>query len=403
MRTILHCDLNSFYASVEIYLNPELRGKPVAVCGNKEERHGIVLAKSDPAKKCGVKTGEAIWEAQRKCPNLIIVPPQYSEYVDFSRRVRDIYEEYTDLVEPFGMDECWLDVTGSRLLFGNGEKIAHTIRERVKNETGITVSVGVSFNKVFAKLGSDMKKPDAVTLIPYENFRDVIFGLPATDMIGVGPNTGRVLKSYCIETIGELAASDKSFLIRKLGKTGEYIWNCANGFDDSPVHRFDYQAPIKSIGRGTTCPCDLENNDQVQKVIIALSQTVSHQLRKNSLCAGGVQLSIKDNNLFVKQYQAPLSFPTQCFGDISEKAFELFITNYSWNNRVRSVTVRAINLSDSDEPRQLDFMTDYAAHNKRDSAEEAMEKIRKKYGISAVNIAKLSEAELIKENKYKNF
>ncbi len=389
MRTILHCDLNSFYASVEIYLNPSLKGKAVAVCGDKENRHGIVLAKSEEAKKCGVKTAEAIWEAQRKCPNLLIIPPHHDKYVEFSRNVRAIYEEYTDLVEPFGIDECWLDVTGSERLFGSGEEIAHKIRERVKNEIGITISVGVSFNKVFAKLGSDMKKPDAVTVIPYENFREIIYPLSATEMLGVGPNTGKTLKNYCIETIGDLADTSKSFLIKRLGKTGECIWNYANGFDTSPVQRIDYEAPIKSIGRGTTCPVDLENNDEVHRVILNLSQTVAHQLRKHNLCANAVQLSIKDRNLFVKQFQAPLLVSTQSFWEISEKAFILFTDNYDWHDKIRAVTVRAINLSDNTEPEQLDFLCDCSAHNKRDNAETAIETIRKKHGKSAINIARL--------------
>ncbi len=388
MRTILHCDLNSFYASVEIFLNPELKGKAVAVCGNKENRHGIVLAKSDIAKKYGVITGEAIWEAKQKCPDLIIIPPQYNEYVSFSRRVRDIYEEYTDLVEPFGMDECWLDVTGSERLFGDGEKIANTIRERVKTEIGITISVGVSFNKVFAKLGSDLKKPDAITIIPYEKFKEIVFPLPATYMLGVGPNVGNKLKGYCIETIGDLANSDKDFIKNTLGKAGEYIWNSANGIDNSPVHRFDYKEPVKSIGRGTTCPRDLENDDEVYKIICTLSQSVSHQLRKNNFCANGIQITVKDSTLLVKQYQTPLSNPTQCFGDISKKVFGLFKENYKWNNRVRSITVRAINLTDENEPSQLDLFNDYNENVKRENAEEAIEKIRNKYGISAINIAR---------------
>lgn len=389
MRTILHCDLNSFYASVEIYLNPTLKGKAVAVCGDKENRHGIVLAKSEEAKKCGVKTAEAIWEAQRKCPNLLIIPPHHDKYVEFSHKVRAIYEEYTDLVEPFGIDECWLDVTGSERLFGNGEEIAHKIRERVKNEIGITISVGVSFNKVFAKLGSDMKKPDAVTVIPYENFREIIYPLSATEMLGVGPNTGKILKNYCIETIGDLAGTSKSFLIKRLGKTGECIWNYANGLDESPVQRIDYEAPIKSVGRGTTCPVDLENNDEVHRVILKLSQTVAHQLRKHNLCANAIQLSIKDRNLFVKQFQAPLLVSTQSFWEISEKAFILFTDNYDWHDKIRAVTVRAINLSYSTEPEQLDFLCDYSAHNKRDNAETAIETIRKKHGKAAINIARL--------------
>ena len=389
MRTILHCDLNSFYASVEIFLNPSLKGKAVAVCGNKENRHGIVLAKSDEAKKFGVKTAEAIWEAQRKCPDLLIIPPHHDKYIEFSRRVRAIYEDYTDLIEPFGIDECWLDVTGSERLFGNGEKIAYEIKERVKNEIGITISVGVSFNKVFAKLGSDMKKPDAVTAIPYDKFRDIVFHLPATEMLGVGPNTGKILKSYCIETIGDLACANKSFLIKRLGKTGEYIWDYANGLDSSPVHRVDYVSPIKSIGRGITCPVDLEHTDEVQRVILNLSQTVAHQLRKHNLCANAIQLSIKDRTLSVKQFQTTLSVSTQSFLEISEKAFSLFSENYQWHEKVRAITVRAINLSDDTEPEQLDFLCDYSLHNKRNSAENAIENIRKKHGNNAINIARL--------------
>ena len=387
MRTILHCDLNSFYASVELFLNPALRGLPVAVCGSKEERHGIVLAKTDEAKKYGVRTAEAIWEAQRKCPQLVIIPPHHDEYVKFSRRVRKIYEEYTNLVEPFGIDECWLDVTGSERLFGDGEKIAHIIRERVKKEVGVTISVGVSFNKIFAKLGSDLRKPDAVTVIPFSGFRDMIYKIPAADMLGVGPNNANTLRKYCINTIGDIASADKNFLIKKLGKTGECIWAYANGFDNSPVHHIDYHAPIKSIGRGSTQPVDLKNNDEVRKVILHMSQIVSHKLRKHDLKATGVQISVRDSDLTVKQFQAQLSIPTQCFGDISEKAYELFTSNYNWNKNVRSITVRAINLSDYSEPVQLDLMQDYSSHEKLDNAEEAIEKIRNKYGIAAVDVA----------------
>ena len=292
-------------------------------------------------------------------------------------------------MEPFGIDECWLDVTGSERLFGNGEKIAHIIRERVKNEIGVTISVGVSFNKVFAKLGSDMKKPDAVTVIPFDSYKSIVFPLPVTEMLGVGPNTGKTLKSYCIETIGELAAADKGFLVKKLGKIGECIWAYANGLDSSPVSHTNYKAPIKSIGRGVTCPTDLKNNDEVHRVILEMSEIVAHKLRKHGLKASGVQLSVKDCNLAVKQYQAPLPFSTQCFGDIAEKAYELFTANYCWLNKVRSVTVRAINLSEENEPAQLDFMMDYSVQEKRENAEAAIEKIRSKYGISAIDIARL--------------
>lgn len=388
MRTILHCDLNSFYASVELFLNPTLKGLPVAVCGSKEDRHGIVLAKTEEAKKYGVKTAEAIWEAQRKCPQLIIIPPHHDEYIEFSGKVRKIYEEYTDLVEPFGIDECWLDVTGSERLFGNGIEIAHKIRKRIKNEIGITISAGVSFNKVFAKLGSDLKKPDAVTVIPFESFRDIIYKLPATDMLGVGPTMGKALRDYCINTIGDVAGTDKNFLIKKFGKAGECIWLYANGLDDSPVSHKDYHSPVKSIGRGTTLPADLDNNDDVHKIITEMSQIVSHKLRIHSLKASGVQLTIKDNNLTVKQFQAPLPVSSQCFSVISEKAYELFVENYNWHNNVRSVTVRAINLINYDEPVQLDFMQNYESYDKLENAEEAIEKIRNKYGKKSVGVAR---------------
>lgn len=390
MRTILHCDLNSFYASVEIFLNPSLKNKPIAVCGDKEMRHGIVLAKSDPAKAFGVKTGEAIWEAQKKCPDLLIVPPHHDKYHEFSQRVRKIYEDYTDLIEPFGIDECWLDVTGSKRLFGDGQTIAEILRERVKKEIGITISVGVSFNKVFAKLGSDMKKPDAITVIPFDKFPEIIFNLPATDMLGVGKNTGKILERYCIKTIGDVAASDKDFLISKLGKTGECIWINANGLDTSPVHSLNYQAPIKSIGRGTTCPADLMTNEEVHNVIFSLSQRVSHQLRAHSLSATAIQVSVKDNTLNVKQFQSPLAAATQSFWDICEKADEIFTTEYCWKNPVRAITVRAINLIESDRPEQLDFFQNYSVNKKRNNAETAIEAIRNKYGKKAVDVATLT-------------
>lgn len=387
MRTILHCDLNSFFASVEIRLHPELKGKAVAVCGSVEERHGIVLAKSDLAKAYGVTTGEAVWEAQRKCPDLIIAPPRFDEYMKFSKMARGIYEKYTDMIEPFGMDECWLDVTGSLRLFGSGESIADEIRTRMKAETGLTVSIGVSFNKVFAKLGSDMKKPDAVTVIPESGFREMLKNVPASDMLGVGRRTAETLRKYCIETIGELAAANPDFLERKLGKCGRYIWLSANGLDSSPVSEMNFTPPVKSIGHGTTCSADLEGNGAVRTVFIRLSQDIGCKLRSHGLFAEGVQIAVRDKFLCVQQYQCRLPFPTQNFRDIYECAYELFVKSYDWHAHVRSLTVRAINLTDSAAPKQLNFNTDCAAIDKVSSAESAMERIRKKYGRDSVELA----------------
>ena len=290
-RVILHSDMNSFYASVEMMLNPELKGKPVAVCGSTEERHGIVLAKSDLAKKAGVKTGMVNWEARQLCPGLIVVPPQYDQYLKYSKLARQIYHRYTDLVEPYGMDECWLDVTGSGVC-GTGMEIAEAIRQTTKEELGLTVSIGVSFNKIFAKLGSDMKRPDAITCIEADSFREKIWCLPASDLLGVGRATEKILSGYGIHTIGELAATSDDFLKCRLGKNGLAIKKYANGLDDSPVMRFDYVSPVKSIGHGITTMQDLENNAEVWCVMLELVQEIGTKLRTHKKKAGGIAISI---------------------------------------------------------------------------------------------------------------
>lgn len=393
-RTILHCDLNSFYASVEILLNPELSGKAMAVCGSKEDRHGIVLAKSDIAKKYGVQTGEAIWIAQQKCPELIIVPPRFDEYMKYSALARRIYEDYTDLIEPFGIDECWLDVTASRLLFGSGEKIAEELRQRLKSEIGLSISVGVSFNKIFAKLGSDIKKPDAVTVISKESFRRKIGGLPASDMLGVGRSAMKFLKSYGIRTINELADADVSFLEEKLGKCGRQMWEYANGLDLSPVRHMSLCEPIKSVGHGTTCITDIYTEDEVWQVIYGLSQDIAKRLRKYRLRAGGVQIAIKDDLLRVKQHQHPLELPTQSFAEIAEAAFALFRSSYKWERGVRAITVRTITLipeAEEDEPQQL-ILGAMPQNDKHDRIELAIERIRSRYGQSAINMGSLFAA-----------
>ncbi len=388
-RTILHCDLNSFFASVEIFLNPELKGKPVAVCGSVEDRHGIVLAKSDEAKAYGVATAEAVWQAKQKCPDLIIVPPHFDRYMEFSKKAKAVYYDYTDLVEPFGMDECWLDVTGSRRLFGDGITIAEEIRQRMKSEVGLSVSIGVSFNKIFAKLGSDMKKPDAITAIPKSSFREQLRDVPASDMLGVGRKTGAVLKKYCINTIGELAAANPDFLRRRLGKGGEQIWRWANGCDNSPVSEISYEAPIKSIGHGTTCSADLTTNEEVKAVFIRLSQDIGKKLRRHNLSAGGIQITIRDKNLIIKQFQTTLGFSTQNFTDIYENAYRLFLRSYDWHDSIRSLTVRAINLSENGRPEQLDLLSDFKRREKLSSAEIAIEKIRERFGHNSVDMAVL--------------
>ena len=259
-RTILHVDMNNFYASVECMLDPCLRDKPIAVGGDVEKRHEIILAKNDKAKKYGVKTGEALWQAKAKCRDLLIVAPHYEQYRKYSRLAHQIYEEYTDQIEVLGIDECWLDVTGSRSIFGDGEKIANELRERIKFELGLTVSVGVSFNKSFAKLGSDMKKPDAVTVIPQESFREKIWELPVSDLFGVGRKTARKLAERGVYTIGRLAGTPESVVRSWFGVVGTELWLSANGMENSAVLHKDYEPPVKSVGHGITTPNDLTDN-----------------------------------------------------------------------------------------------------------------------------------------------
>lgn len=389
MRTILHCDLNSFYASVEIMLNPELKGKAVAVCGSAEDRHGIILAKSDLAKKAGVLTAEAIWQAKKKCPNLITIPPHYEEYIKYSEMTRRIYEDYTDQIEPMGIDEAWLDVTGSLHLFGDGEALANIIRERVKREVGLTISIGVSFNKVFAKLGSDMKKPDAVTVIPYETFREKIWHLPASDMIGIGRATKKTLERYGIITLGDLANTDVNFLDKLFGICGVGLWRYANGYENSPVMRVNATVPIKSVGHGTTTIEDMTTDDEAWRVFYELSQDVSHRLRKYGLMANSVQITVRDKDLAIKQFQCPLNITTQSFAEIAEMGMKLFRENWHWEKPVRSLTIRAINLSDATEAIQLNIGADFAKHERQEKIETAIEKIRTRYGTRSINMCSL--------------
>lgn len=393
-RTILHCDMNNFYASVECMLNPSLRGHPVAVGGDVENRHGIILAKNYEAKKFGIQTGEALWQAKQKCPKLIIVPPHYEEYLKYSRLAHSIYADYTDLIEPYGMDEVWMDVTGSTKAFGSGEVIANTLRERIKYELGLTISVGVSFCKVFAKLGSDMKKPDAVTVIPKDSFRDIIWDLPASDMLGVGRSTEKFLSSYGIHTIGQLANAYPDLMQRKLGKNGIVLLAFANGEDRSKVAPQDYEPPMKSIGHGITTMQDLENNAEVWNIMLALTQDIGHKLRVYNKNAAGVAIYIRyivDKQIAGKQWQCQLPVRTHSAAIIAKEAYRLFERSYGWEYPIRSVTVRAINLCSQDLPEQLQIFSDAATVERKEKLETAIEDIRRRFGKYSIQPACLCQ------------
>jgi len=387
-RAILHSDMNSFYASVEMMLNPSLRGKAIAVCGSTEDRHGIVLAKSEPAKKAGVKTGMVNWEARKACPDIIMVSPHYDQYLKYSKLAHEIYYRYTDLVEPFGMDECWLDVSASRV-YGTPMEIAEDIRTATREELGLTVSIGVSFNKIFAKLGSDMKKPDAITQIGTDDYKEKVWPLPASDLIYVGKATEAKLADYGVHTVGELASVSPDTLKRWFGVNGLKLWHYANGTDASRVMQKDFVSPVKSIGHGITCTADLEDEESVYRVMLELAQDVGHKLRVNELKARGVQISVRGNDLYGKQYQTVFEQPTRSPKELADSARLLFNKKYSWSTPVRAITIRAIDLVPQTQPEQTSIFIDPVKIEKRDRLETAVEDIRRRYGKRSIIAATL--------------
>ena len=388
-RVILHCDLNCFYASVELLDYPALQNVPVAVCGDPKSRHGIILAKNEPAKQLGVKTAETIWQAKQKAPGLVTLPPHHDLYAKYSRRVNEIYGQYTDLVEPFGIDESWLDITGSMHLFGGDPKtVADMIRNRIREELGLTISVGVSFNKVFAKLGSDYQKPDATTVITRENWREIVRPLPVSDMLGVGKAAKKLLHQYGIDTLGQLADQERELLELLMGKLGGQLHDYANGLDNSPVRPQHIHEPVKSVGNGTTFPKNLTHKDEVRQGLSLLADSVAGRLRKHGLYCSGVSVTIRyaDFKQFSRQMRLPS--PTHLMKDILEAAWHL--TEQSWHapDPIRALTITALYLTDSAESyEQVDLLGGAAAkkNEKQERLEGAMDAIRGKYGKSAIS------------------
>lgn len=343
-RTILHVDLNAFYASVECLYNPEIRDKPVAVCGDAEARHGIILAKNGPAKAKGVKTGDAIWQAKQKCPGLITITADFRKYLRFSRLARQIYADYTNQIESFGVDEAWLDVTGSVNLFGSGKTIADEIRQRFKDELGLTASVGVSWNKIFAKLGSDMRKPDATTVITPENYQQVVWPLPVGELLYVGRSTRNKLQNRAMLTIGDLAKRDMHSLRLLLGVWGETLHSFANGRDSAPVRKSGEEAVVKSVGNSTTTARDLQHIKDVKLIIYVLAESVAARLRAHGLKCKTVAISVRDSGLQSFERQSKLILPTYTSGEIVDKALDLFQNNYTWDKPIRSLGIRGADL-----------------------------------------------------------
>ncbi|MBQ8604890.1 MAG: DNA polymerase IV [Oscillospiraceae bacterium] len=404
-RYILHCDCNGFFASVELLKYPELRHKPVAVGGDSETRHGIVLAKNEAAKKYGVKTAETLWQARKKCPDLIVLPPHHSEYTRYSKIVNGIYTQYTDLVEPFGIDESWLDVTNTYKLFADTPKqLADDLRKRIKYETGLTISVGVSFNKIFAKLGSDYKKPDATTVIDIENYKDIVYPLPVGDLLYVGKSTQTALAEMGIHNIGQLAEVPLEILERKFGKHGVQLYEYANGLENSPVESYYTEKDVKSVGSGNTFSRNLTGLAEIKPALLGLCEDVGMRLRRHNMYANGVQLTIRNPEFFTfsRQMQVPSTDVTE---DIYKAAVDLFVKNYSLTKPVRALTVTAIDLEKEKRVAQLSLF-ETGSVEKRDKKEKlqaTIDRIRGKYGNSAVQSATIMTNPLKKDKKQNPF
>lgn len=384
-RVILHSDLNNFFASVEIALHPEYVGKPLIVCGDPKKRHGIVLAKNEEAKKYGIKTAETVYSALKKCPELLLVDSHFHEYKRYSEKVKAIYSRYTEKIEECSIDECALDMTESVALFGSGEEIAERIRREVKQELGLTVSVGVSFNKVFAKLASELKKPDAVTVISEANFKNVVFPLPVRELLFVGASTEKTLASIGVHTIGDLARADETLLIAKLGKRGRQLMVYARGEDDEPVHWQKTSEDLKSIGNSATLPKDITDREEVKRWFFALAESVaSRQRAANVGRAGTVHIVVRNERLEDFSWQKKVQ-PTALCGDIAKTAFELFCEHYPMGARVRMLGVTVSGFDYHIEQLTIgETLGGGKNYEKRERMENAVAKLREKYGYATL-------------------
>lgn len=392
-RRILHCDMNSFYASVELLSRPDIIDKPVAVAGDPDSRHGIILAKNELAKMFGVITAETVQSARRKCPELVTIPPHHNKYREYSHMLNSIYLEYTDLVEPFSVDESWLDVTASEILMGDAKFIADSIRERVHTELGLTLSVGVSFNKIFAKMGSDYKKPNATTIISRDNFRELLWPMPVSEMFFVGKATAAKLSNFGIHTIGDLANADQRLLSSTFGVHGVSLYKYANGLDDDPVRAYDSCEDIKSVGHGMTFRRNLRGVDDVGLALTELTDKVSTRLRRHEKWARGVKVELTTPEFKRLSRQKRLPSPINSPAAFRNTAFELIKELNYINKPIRLLTVTAIDLTDSPDGGQLTIFTMGASTNENNQNEKdeniakAMDEIRDKFGKSSIKFA----------------
>lgn len=384
-RVVLHMDANSFYASVEVAYAPQLRGLPVSVGGDVEARHGIVLASTPEAKKKGVKTGMALYEAKQHCPNLIIIQPNFDRYKRFSDMMRAMMKEYTPLVESYGLDEAWMEITNPGVSLVDGYDLAATLRRRAREDFGITLSAGVSFNKIFAKLGSDYQKPDATTVISPTNFKRLVWPLPASDLLFVGPKTFRKLKNIEINTIGDIANSPPGMLETWFGKVGAMHVAHANGLDNTPVMPITTTRDIQSVGNSMTTPADMVTSDDVKCIFGLLADSVAMRLREAGMVGRCVSIHVRDTNLHIRSCQLTIDHYTCLAVEITDTAMWLFFErDYSQMLPLRSIGVSVSSLADFNKPLQMDLFGEVAWRDRLLKVDVTIDDIKRRFGSKAV-------------------
>ena len=396
-RIILHCDVNNFYASVECVLNPRLKTLPVAVAGNPRMRHGVILAKNQVAKEKGIKTGHVIWEAKQLCPNLICLPPQHAVYQEYSQQIKNIYKRFSDRVESFGPDECWIDITETAHIFGNGKEVADKLRKIVFEETGgLTISVGVSFNKYFAKLGSDLKKPDATTVIDKSNFKELIWNMPANVLLMIGKKSWQKLQKLNIHTIKDLALTDPILLKEHFGINGLKMSAIARGEDNTPVELADANEQPKSIGNGMTTSKDLTTENDATSLIYLLSEKIAYRMRQKNLEGKCIHFSVKSSSFEWRGYSESLSFYTNVANEIASTALKMFKAHWDMKNlSIRAIRVSVSSLRQCDKYMEQITLFDTKEHEKKKKLSQVMDKMREKYGFYAIRPANTLEKDFI--------
>lgn len=398
-RVIMHIDANSYYATCEASRNPWLWGKAYVVGGDEEARHGIVLASSPLAKKAGIKTGNTLYAARQHCPNLIVIRPNYDFYLYMTKRLRAIFDDYSDRVEPFGLDEAWIDVTGNETI-ESAALLADKIRERIKQELGITVSIGVAADKIMAKLGSDYRKPDATTVIGPNDIERIAWPLPASDLLYVGQATGKILAKANIKTIGELACAPPDLISKLLGKNGAMIQIFARGEDKTEVAITGFSFPAKSVGNSSTMRVDLATQDQVRMALWMLAESVAERLRESGFYTKTLKIYIRDKELHGFDRQMTISQPTQLASELVNHGMKLFNRCYSFEKQlpIRSMGICGMNLIPTTGAIQLSMLPDDLKRQKQEMVEKTIDGIRKRFGHFAIQRAVLAGNPIGKTN-----